>query len=212
MKVACVEKRATPGGTCLNVGCIPSKALLHASRRFARPQHGFAAIGIKVQPEARSRQPCMASRTRSSKGMTQGVEFLFKKNKIDRFSAAAGSRRRQGRGDRTRTARSRPSTHAASSSPRARRSRRCRASPSTRRRSSPPPARSSLREGPGAPGGDRRRLYRARARLGVAAARRQGDRGRVPRPHHARHGRRGGQAVPADPRRSRASHSSSGPR
>ena len=51
MKVAVVEKRATHGGTCLNVGCIPSKALLHASEAYAEAGHGFAAMGIKVKPE-----------------------------------------------------------------------------------------------------------------------------------------------------------------
>src|SRR5688572_22065925 len=55
MKVAVVEKRATHGGTCLNVGCIPSKALLHASERYAEAAdgaaHGLAAMGIKVKPE-----------------------------------------------------------------------------------------------------------------------------------------------------------------
>ena len=50
MKVAVVEKRATHGGTCLNVGCIPSKALLHASERYAEAEDGFAALGIKVAP------------------------------------------------------------------------------------------------------------------------------------------------------------------
>ena len=50
MKVAVVEKRATHGGTCLNAGCIPSKALLHASQSFAHASHGFAAMGIKVSP------------------------------------------------------------------------------------------------------------------------------------------------------------------
>ena len=50
MKVAVVEKRATHGGTCLNVGCIPSKALLHASERYAEAANGFAAMGIKVNP------------------------------------------------------------------------------------------------------------------------------------------------------------------
>ena len=56
MNVAVVERRATHGGTCLNVGCIPSKALLHASERFAEAADGFAAMGIKVQARARSRR------------------------------------------------------------------------------------------------------------------------------------------------------------
>ena len=51
LKVAVVEKRATFGGTCLNIGCIPSKALLHASEPTMRPRHGFAAMGIEVEPQ-----------------------------------------------------------------------------------------------------------------------------------------------------------------
>ena len=54
MKVAVVEKRATHGGTCLNVGCIPSKALLHASERYSEAADGFAGMGIKVKPELSS--------------------------------------------------------------------------------------------------------------------------------------------------------------
>ena len=50
LKVAVVEKRATHGGTCLNVGCIPSKALLHASEAYAEAKHDFAAMGVKVEP------------------------------------------------------------------------------------------------------------------------------------------------------------------
>ena len=56
MKVAVVEKRATHGGTCLNVGCIPSKALLHASEAYAEAGHGFADMGIKVKPSPRPRR------------------------------------------------------------------------------------------------------------------------------------------------------------
>ena len=52
MKVAVVEKRATHGGTCLNVGCIPSKALLHACERFAEAANGFAGMGIKARPSS----------------------------------------------------------------------------------------------------------------------------------------------------------------
>ena len=53
LKVAVVEKRATHGGTCLNVGCIPSKALLHASEAYEEAGHGFAAMGIETTPQAR---------------------------------------------------------------------------------------------------------------------------------------------------------------
>src|SRR5579875_1274040 len=82
LKVACVEKRKTLGGTCLNVGCIPSKALLHASEMFEEAKSGFAGLGIKVNPELDL--PQMLKQKADSVGqLTKGVEFLFKKNKVD---------------------------------------------------------------------------------------------------------------------------------
>ncbi len=82
MKVACVESRATLGGTCLNVGCIPSKALLHASEMFDEAKTGFASLGIKVSPELDL--PQMHKQKDESVGsLTKGIEFLFKKNKAD---------------------------------------------------------------------------------------------------------------------------------
>ena len=82
MKVAVVEKRATHGGTCLNVGCIPSKALLHASEAYAEAANGFAAMGIKVKPEL-DLSAMLAFKDQGVKGNVDGVEFLLKKNKID---------------------------------------------------------------------------------------------------------------------------------
>ena len=82
MKVAVVEKRATHGGTCLNVGCIPSKALLHASERYAEAADGFAEMGIKVKPEL-DLAAMLAFKDQGVKGNVDGVEFLLKKNKID---------------------------------------------------------------------------------------------------------------------------------
>jgi dihydrolipoamide dehydrogenase len=82
LKVAVVEKRATHGGTCLNVGCIPSKALLHASERYAEAADGFAAMGIKVKPEL-DLAAMLAFKDQGVKGNVDGVEFLLKKNKID---------------------------------------------------------------------------------------------------------------------------------
>ncbi|NWG45896.1 MAG: dihydrolipoyl dehydrogenase [Alphaproteobacteria bacterium] len=83
MKTAVVEKRGTLGGTCLNVGCIPSKALLHASERYAEAAGGhMKAMGI----EASARLDLAAMMTFKDKGvsgLTKGIEFLFKKNKID---------------------------------------------------------------------------------------------------------------------------------
>src|SRR5579863_1950317 len=82
LKVVCVEKRATLGGTCLNVGCIPSKALLHASELFEMAADDFAGFGIEVAP--RLNLPNMMAQKDASVGqLTKGVEFLFKKNKVD---------------------------------------------------------------------------------------------------------------------------------
>ncbi|MGI9385188.1 MAG: dihydrolipoyl dehydrogenase [Methyloligellaceae bacterium] len=82
MKVAVVEKRASHGGTCLNVGCIPSKALLHASELFEEAGHGFAEMGIKVKPQL-DLKAMLAFKDEGVNGNTQGVAFLLKKNKID---------------------------------------------------------------------------------------------------------------------------------
>jgi dihydrolipoamide dehydrogenase len=88
MKVAVVEKRATHGGTCLNVGCIPSKALLHASERFAEAANGFGEMGIKVKP-ALDLAAMLAFKDAGVKGNVDGVEFLLKKNKIDAVQGTA---------------------------------------------------------------------------------------------------------------------------
>ncbi|MGQ0673583.1 MAG: dihydrolipoyl dehydrogenase [Hyphomicrobium sp.] len=84
LKVAVVEKRATHGGTCLNVGCIPSKALLHASELFDEANHGFAAMGIEVKPRLDLKR-MLAFKDEGVKGNVDGVGFLLKKNKIDSF-------------------------------------------------------------------------------------------------------------------------------
>lgn len=82
LKVACVESRETLGGTCLNVGCIPSKALLHASEMFEVAGKDFADLGIEVTPKLNL--PAMMKQKEVSVGqLTKGVEFLFKKNKVD---------------------------------------------------------------------------------------------------------------------------------
>ncbi|UKK85929.1 dihydrolipoyl dehydrogenase [Sphingopyxis sp. BSN-002] len=83
LKTACAEGRETLGGTCLNVGCIPSKAMLHASEYFEAAAGGaMAKMGIKVKPELDL--PTMhGQRIDAVKGLTGGIEFLFKKNKID---------------------------------------------------------------------------------------------------------------------------------
>lgn len=84
LKVAVVEKRATHGGTCLNVGCIPSKALLHASELFEEAGHGFADMGIGVKPKLDLKQ-MLAFKDEGVKGNVDGVAYLLKKNKIDTY-------------------------------------------------------------------------------------------------------------------------------
>jgi len=82
LKAACVEMRATLGGTCLNVGCMPSKALLHASELFEAAGGEFATLGIEVQPKLNLPQ-MMKQKGESVGQLTKGIEFLFKKNKVD---------------------------------------------------------------------------------------------------------------------------------
>jgi dihydrolipoamide dehydrogenase len=82
-KVAVVEKRATHGGTCLNVGCIPSKALLHASELFEEAGHSFAKMGIGVGTPKLDLAALMKFKDEGVDGNVKGVDFLLKKNKID---------------------------------------------------------------------------------------------------------------------------------
>jgi dihydrolipoamide dehydrogenase len=83
LKTACVESRETLGGTCLNVGCIPSKALLHASELFEEAAHGtMAKWGIKATGVELDLDVMHAGRKEAIKGLTGGIEFLFKKNKV----------------------------------------------------------------------------------------------------------------------------------
>src|SRR5215208_3105817 len=84
LKTACAESRETLGGTCLNVGCIPSKALLHASELFEEAAHGtLAKWGVKSGKVELDLDTMHGSRKEAVKGLTQGVEFLFKKNKVE---------------------------------------------------------------------------------------------------------------------------------
>ena len=85
LKVAVVEKRATFGGTCLNIGCIPSKALLHATEMFEEAGHGFAALGIKVPAPKLDLKAMMKHKDEVVDANVSGVAFLFKKNKIASF-------------------------------------------------------------------------------------------------------------------------------
>ena len=83
LNVACVEGRDTLGGTCLNVGCIPSKALLHASHMLHEAEHNFAAMGLKGRSPSVDWKQMLAYKQSTVDTNTKGIEFLFKKNKID---------------------------------------------------------------------------------------------------------------------------------
>ncbi|MDE2377819.1 dihydrolipoyl dehydrogenase [Bradyrhizobium sp.] len=85
MKVAVVEKRATHGGTCLNVGCIPSKAVLHASEMFDEAGHGMAALGVVVGKPKLDMAAFMKHKDDTVAANVNGVGFLLKKHKIDSF-------------------------------------------------------------------------------------------------------------------------------
>ncbi len=88
LKAAVIEKRTTLGGTCLNVGCMPSKALLHASELYAAAAGSeFAALGIDVSPKLNLPQ-MMKQKDESVTALTKGIEFLFKKNTVDWIKGA----------------------------------------------------------------------------------------------------------------------------
>lgn len=89
LKVACVEKRATLGGTCLNVGCIPSKALLSASEKYHEAKEELHRMGIKISGVKLDLDGMMAHKTGVIDANTKGIEFLFKKNKVAWIKGAA---------------------------------------------------------------------------------------------------------------------------
>src|SRR6266480_1849660 len=88
MKVAVVEKQETFGGTCLNIGCIPSKALLHASELFEEAGHSFEKMGIKLAAPKLDLPGMMKFKDDGVDGNVKGVAFLFRKNKIEAFHGA----------------------------------------------------------------------------------------------------------------------------
>ncbi len=88
MKVACVEKRDSLGGTCLNVGCIPSKALLSTSEKFESAKHDYEGMGIKTGGVELDLPGMMTFKDSVVEANTKGIEFLFKKNKIDWLKGA----------------------------------------------------------------------------------------------------------------------------
>lgn len=83
MKVACVEGRGTLGGTCLNVGCIPSKSLLNASHHYHSAEHDFKNLGIEVEGLSVNWDQMQAAKSKAVTGLTGGIAHLFKKNKVD---------------------------------------------------------------------------------------------------------------------------------
>ena len=88
LKVAVIEKRATHGGTCLNVGCIPSKALLHATELLAETKHSFAKMGLTADTKVDFGR-MMKFKQEAIDGNTKGIDFLFKKNKVDVIRGSA---------------------------------------------------------------------------------------------------------------------------
>ena len=89
LKTACVEKRSSLGGTCLNVGCIPSKAMLQSSEKYEEVRHGLAVHGVKVSGVELDLPTLMAHKDKVVLDNTRGVEFLFRKNKVDYIKGAA---------------------------------------------------------------------------------------------------------------------------
>ncbi|KAJ8767486.1 hypothetical protein K2173_017530 [Erythroxylum novogranatense] len=83
LKTTCIEKRGTLGGTCLNVGCIPSKALLHSSHMFHEAQHSFANHGVKFSSVEIDLAAMMTQKDKAVANLTRGIEGLFKKNKVN---------------------------------------------------------------------------------------------------------------------------------
>jgi dihydrolipoamide dehydrogenase len=82
LKTVCIEKRGTLGGTCLNVGCIPSKALLNASHHLHDAQHKFKDLGIVTGPVTCDFPQMMKAKSTAVGGLTSGIEYLFKKNGV----------------------------------------------------------------------------------------------------------------------------------
>lgn len=83
LKTVCIEKRGTLGGTCLNVGCIPSKALLHASHKYQDALHEYKHLGISVKDLSLDFKQMMKQKEQTVQGLTSGIEYLFKKNNVD---------------------------------------------------------------------------------------------------------------------------------
>ena len=97
LKTACIESRGSLGGTCLNVGCIPSKSLLNLSENFHKAKKDFNKQGIEIDGIKLNIEKMMSNKNKSIQVLTKGVEFLFKKNKVTYFKGKGvffSSRRR----------------------------------------------------------------------------------------------------------------------
>ena len=88
IKTACVESRKTLGGTCLNIGCIPSKSLLNLSENFHKAKH-LANLGIEVSRVKLNLKKMMQNKDKVVTDLTKGIEFLFKKNKVTYYKGMA---------------------------------------------------------------------------------------------------------------------------
>ena len=88
-KTACIESRATLGGTCLNVGCIPSKSLLNLSENFIKAKKNFSSVGIEIGELTLNLSKMMKTKEKSVTVLTKGIEFLFKKNKVTHIKGQA---------------------------------------------------------------------------------------------------------------------------
>ena len=82
LKTACIESRGSLGGTCLNIGCIPSKSLLNLSENYNKAQKEFKQQGIEISEIKLNIEKMMSNKNKSVQVLTKGVEFLFKKNKV----------------------------------------------------------------------------------------------------------------------------------
>ncbi len=186
LKVAVIEKSPTLGGTCLNIGCIPSKALLHASEMFDLAGHRFADFGIEVGSPKLNLPAMMAHKDGVVEANTSGVTFLFKKNKIDSFEglgviAGPGKVQVMGADGREQMVVEAGAIVIATGSdvmP-------LKGVEIDEERVVEFDRRAVARARAGQADRGRRRGDRPRARLGVAAARRASDGGRVPRSHPA---------------------------
>ena len=188
MKVAVVEKDKTFGGTCLNVGCIPSKALLHASELFDEAAHAFGRMGIMVGKPKLDLAAMMKFKDEGVDGNVKGVAYLLKKNKIDTFEgvgriAAPGRVEVKSADGKTEVLETKAIVIATGSDVA-----RLKGIADRREAHRLLDRRAHPRQGARQAAGDRRRCDRTRARLRLAAARFAGAGGRVSRSHPARHG------------------------